>query len=80
MLSTSLADQVSRTLQMSGTTTTPWIKEGKKGKGMKGQRRREKDIVSIHHLLNRSGENRKEAWRFTCEVSLITLIFFTSSS
>ena len=32
MLSTSLADQVSRTLQTSGTTTTPWIEEGKKGK------------------------------------------------
>lgn len=33
MLSTSLADQVSRTWQRSGTTTTPWIEEGKKGKG-----------------------------------------------
>ena len=33
MLSTSLADQVSRTLQGCGTPTKLWIEEGKKGKG-----------------------------------------------
>lgn len=33
MLSTSLADQVSRTLQRSGTTSTAWIEAVKKGKG-----------------------------------------------
>lgn len=33
MLSTSLADQVSTTLQDCGTATEPWAKEGKKGKG-----------------------------------------------
>lgn len=50
MLSTSLADQVSRTLQTSGTTTTGWVEESKKGKGdemwEKGKRRG-KDVVPV---------------------------------
>lgn len=50
MLSTSLADQVSRTLQTSGTTTTWWVEESKKRKGdemwEKGKRRG-KDIVPV---------------------------------
>lgn len=58
MLSTSLADQVSRTLQGCGTATKPWIEEGKKGKGDEmWEKAGESCCACSRHLLNHSGEN-----------------------
>lgn len=61
MLSTSLADQVSATLQDCGTTIEPWVEEGKKGRGHeRWEKARESCCACSHHLLNHSGQNVEE--------------------
>lgn len=81
MLSTSLADQVSRTLKHCGTTTEPWVEEGNKERGDEmWEKARESCCACIHHLLNHSGQNVEENRDLVTRFSSYYSDIFTSSA